>query len=171
MKCGDVIPSGAERSADSAVLPGAEPSGCSLPEQKEPGFSGDWRANRQTLTFWNQGTLKHVDGVYVFLCLYLGWWFWGGDQNKADAKKKSSNMSSCITAQFLSLSQPICNTFLFGSGSRVLPVGTIPNPKDPLFSHDKTSKAPLTVWKTTHFCCFFSARCSRCCEHYVDGCK
>lgn len=48
-RCGDVIPSGAERQADSAVLPGAEPSGCSLPQPKEPGLPRDWQANRQTL--------------------------------------------------------------------------------------------------------------------------
>lgn len=49
--CGDVFVSGAERQVDSAVLPGAEPSGCSLPQQKEPGSSRDWQANREALTF------------------------------------------------------------------------------------------------------------------------
>lgn len=61
-QCGDVIPSGAERQADSAVLPGAEPSGCSLPRPKEPGLPKDWQANRQTLALWNQGTVERIDG-------------------------------------------------------------------------------------------------------------
>lgn len=61
-QCGDVIPSSAERQADSSVLPGAEPSGCSLPRPKEPGLPKDWQANRQTLALWNQGTVERIDG-------------------------------------------------------------------------------------------------------------